>query len=87
MFLNRKRKTREARKQITFWAVCVVERAGGYATMTAVARHMGLKPSTYVMDLLRELWDDGMLIAGERELAYGRVTRIFHTNPDYRVVD
>lgn len=53
--------TRRGRVAVVYGAVNDIQNGLIGATMTQVARHMGLSPSTYVMDCLKELATDGAL--------------------------
>ncbi|MCK5613841.1 hypothetical protein KAR91_68890 [Candidatus Pacearchaeota archaeon] len=51
------RLSRQGRRREVLRVVKRLTVVHGYATMTQVARVMGMKPSTYINNLLRDLWE------------------------------
>lgn len=70
---QRQRLTRIERKVKVFRAVKNLSHFGPYyCTMAEIANYMGLKPSTYVMELLRELETEDKIMHYSDRLVDGR---------------
>lgn len=79
-----RRMSRKGRVQIVFGEVGYLDRFGLGVSMTTVARAMGLQPSTYIRNILWELWRAGDLCYKERKRKNGGIVRMWSTNTKVR---
>ena len=73
--------TRKGRLAVTYGAVNEIQKGVVGATMTQVARYMLVKPSTYIMDCLKELETEGALYHTVSELKNGVVAKEWFVMP------
>lgn len=73
--------TRKGRLAIAYGAVNEIQEGRVGATMTQVARYMGLSPSTYVMNLLQELREEGIIYFMWDDRSNGKSVRSWYIRP------
>ncbi len=73
--------TRKGRLAVCWSAVNDIQNGPIGATMTQVARHMRLQPSTYVMDLLNELERASAVYHLTYELTNGSTAKMWYITP------
>lgn len=69
------RLTRSGRLAVVYGVVSEIQFGDIGATMTQVSRMMNLRPSTYVMDCLKELEDGGVVRQVVKNRKCGGITR------------
>lgn len=81
--MKRYRIPRKGRVSVVYGVVSDLDIIGAGVTMTQVARAMGLQPSTYVMNILWELFHEGDVRYRITELRNGGIVRLWRiTRPE-----
>ena len=85
--MRRYKISREGRADIIYGIVAQLDVTGNGVTMTRVARAMGLSPSTYVTNLMWELYRTNSLTCKVSERRNGGIVRLWSVRRPGEVSD